>query len=360
MSRRRAAVTIVAAVIALLSMQVVASSGATADTTTTTTASTTWLCGVLHIGCPTTTTSAPVTTSTTAPTTTTGPTVPTTAVASDCGGQPTVAKPGGGTWSCTFSDEFDGSTLDPAKWIPTATTDPDGWAAGTTLQDGINHGDGSCIVNSPETVHLDGGRLRLTALQTAQPVTCKAGGKNITTRLVTGEVSTWHRHEQAFGRWEIRAQLPPQSIRGLQTSFWMWPNDVNRYPESSEEIDVAEMYSQWPERVIPYIHYSSLAALRGIKSTNQTFISPTPLDEGFHTYVLEWTETNLTITFDGAVVLDHPIQPNALPPRQPPAPFDGPFFLNLMQGFGVGTGNAYRTETPIPATTQVDYVRVWG
>ena len=356
MSRGRSGLTIVLAVLGLLAMQVGMSSNATADTTTTTTSTTTWMCSVLHIGCPTTTTS------TTAPSTTTTFTVPTTAVAPDCGGQPTVAKPGGGTWSCTFNDEFDGSTLDPSKWIPIVTTDPAANAAGTSLQTGINHGDGSCIVNSPDTIEVTGGNLELTALTVAQPVTCKTGSTTINTNKVTGEVSTYDRLEQAYGRWEIKAKLPTmtvngQTTKGLQTSFWMWPNDTARYPESSEEIDIAEMYSQYPTLVIPYIHYSSLASAMGVKSTNQTFSRPN-LD-AFHTYVLEWTPTNLKITFDGDVVLDHKISPNLIPARQAPAPFDGAFFLNLMQGFGVGP-NAATAATPIPATTQIDYVRVWG
>jgi hypothetical protein len=35
-----------------------------------------------------------------------------------------------------------------------------------------------------------------------------------------------------------------------------------------------------------------------------------------------------------------------------------PFFLVLTQGFGSG-GDAPYSGTPLPATTQVDYVRVW-
>jgi hypothetical protein len=41
-----------------------------------------------------------------------------------------------------------------------------------------------------------------------------------------------------------------------------------------------------------------------------------------------------------------------------PAPFNMPFFLVLTQGFGSG-GDAPYSGTPLPATTQVDYVRVW-
>jgi hypothetical protein len=41
-----------------------------------------------------------------------------------------------------------------------------------------------------------------------------------------------------------------------------------------------------------------------------------------------------------------------------PAPFDQPFFLSLTQALGVGT-NSPTASTPLPATTLVDYVRVW-
>jgi hypothetical protein len=42
-----------------------------------------------------------------------------------------------------------------------------------------------------------------------------------------------------------------------------------------------------------------------------------------------------------------------------PAPFDQPFFLALTQALGIG-GNAFNpATTPLPATTQIDYVRIW-
>jgi hypothetical protein len=41
------------------------------------------------------------------------------------------------------------------------------------------------------------------------------------------------------------------------------------------------------------------------------------------------------------------------------SPFDQPFFLALTQTLGIQT-NAYRPgRTPLPATMQVDWVRVW-
>jgi beta-glucanase (GH16 family) len=350
-SRRRVLLTAVLAVVGLAVTQTLTPTNATADPTPTTTVSTTWMCSVLNIGCPTTTTP------TTAPSTTTSVTVPTTTVAPDCGGTATIPKPGGGTWSCTFSDEFAGTALDPAKWIPTATTDP----SGASLQTGTTHGD-ACIVNSPNNVSVSGGSLRLTARNEPAPVTCKVGQTTLSKPRSTGEVSTWKRLEQTYGRFEIRAKLPTMTVKGLQTAFWMWPTNTARYPESNEEIDIAEMYSQYPTLVIPYLHYNSVAASRGVPVTNRTFSRP-DLDQ-FHTYVLEWTTTNLKITFDGDLVLDHPIQPNPLFGRAAPEPFDRDFFLILSQGLGVST-NSYQDgtngpATPLPATTEVDYVRVWG
>jgi hypothetical protein len=41
------------------------------------------------------------------------------------------------------------------------------------------------------------------------------------------------------------------------------------------------------------------------------------------------------------------------------APFDQPFFIALTQALGVGTNALDPSSTPLPATTSIDYVRVW-
>jgi hypothetical protein len=42
-----------------------------------------------------------------------------------------------------------------------------------------------------------------------------------------------------------------------------------------------------------------------------------------------------------------------------PAPFDQPFMVALTQALGINTNAFSPASTPLPATTQVDYVRVW-
>src|SRR5688500_14860248 len=48
------------------------------------------------------------------------------AAAGPCGGE-TPAKDDGGTWACTWSDEFDGGALDDSKWTVVTDATPDGY-----------------------------------------------------------------------------------------------------------------------------------------------------------------------------------------------------------------------------------------
>ena len=57
--------------------------------------------------------------------------------------------------------------------------------------------------------------------------------------------------------------------------------------------------------------------------------------------------------------LEDTITPAA--PLEAPQPFDHPFFVTLTQALGgPGGTNPFNSDiTPLPATMQVDYVRVW-
>jgi beta-glucanase (GH16 family) len=310
---------------------------------------------------PTTTTTAPTTTvppSTTlvpfvppptattvrsrpATTTTTRPSTPTTAAPRQpCGGS--LPKAGGGQWQCTWSDEFEGSTLDGSKWIPQ-----------TTAESGFHSGL-ECFVNSPNNIAVTDGTLRLTARWEGHSFPCTSWGNSYTTSFTSGMVMTYQRFTQAFGRFEIRAKLPPVKVKGLQTSFWMWPENPSKYGAiwpASGEIDIAEAYSLRHERVIPYIHYLNLNEA----STTNNYCMVDDVSQ-FHTYTLEWTLQSMKILYDGVVCLDLHWAP--VPPQSHPQPFDQPFMIALTQALGIGE-NAFDGNTPLPATTVVDYVRVW-
>ena len=254
-----------------------------------------------------------------------------------------VAKPGGGRWTCTFADDFSGASLDGGKWVPVKTA-----------VNGFRNGP-ECYVDSQDNVSVANGVLTLTARREAKPFTCASPFGSFTTEYTGGYVTTWRRFSQAFGRFEFRARFPDTKVVGVHSALWLWPDDAKRYGESpaSGEIDVAEFYSAYPDRAVPYVHYVGDKLDPNATSTTCMIARP----EDFHTYVLVWTPQTLTIEYDGNVCLVDDWQPTTM---AKPAPFDQPFYLNLTQALGNGANTFDAATTPVPATMQVDYVRVWS
>jgi beta-glucanase (GH16 family) len=257
----------------------------------------------------------------------------------DCGGQ-ALTKPDGSAWTCSFDDEFDGSALDTSLWMVQETS----WNG--------YHVGSECFVDTPNNVALGDGALHLTVRKETQGFVCHRPKKPYNTQWTGGMVTTYGKYTQAFGRFEIRAKFPAGAARGLHSAFWMWPQDPDRYGRwpGSGEIDIAEYYSQWSDRVVPYVHYTGSQ----YQVTNQNCLVADP--SAWHTYDLYWTHTAISMTIDGRDCLYTKINP--LFPMQAPAPFDQPFELSLTQGLGV-KGNAPSSATALPATTAVDYVRMW-
>jgi beta-glucanase (GH16 family) len=261
-----------------------------------------------------------------------------------CGHMP-IHKSDGGYWQCSFADNFDGTGLDPSKWIA-QRTDTSGYLNGMT----------ACFVDSPNNVSVSEGTLKLTAREEAAPFTCGNWLQGFTTRYTSGMVSTaGGRFSQAFGRFAVRARISAAQVPGLQSSLWLWPVDSNRYGAfpASGEIDFAELYSAYPDRAIPFIHYNPAALDPNVTSYSCMILNP---DE-FHTYAVEWTPTSIKVMYDGQTCLTDYWSPAA--PLTQPEPFDQPFIIALTQALGIGNNAFEPATTPLPATTEVDYVRVW-
>lgn len=245
-------------------------------------------------------------------------------------------------WSCTFVDHFNGSALNPYKWGVTRTG-----------HNGFTSG-GECFVNSPDNVSVAFGLLRLTARRTPRPFTCASPRGSFTTQYTGGMVSTWAKFGQTYGRFEIRARFPGAKVPGLHSALWLYPVEPNRYGAwpASGEIDIAEFFTRYPARVVPYVHYNG--DKDDPNATTNTCVVAHP--EKFHTYVVEWTRSAITMKYDGKVCLRDFWKP--LAPQVKPQPFDHPFTINLTQALGLGA-NRVTASTPLPATMVVDRVRVW-
>jgi len=253
-----------------------------------------------------------------------------------------IPKSVGGYWQCSFSDDFEGSTLDRTKWVPQESA-TSGYVNGLT----------ACFVDDPDNVSVSDGNLNLTARKEERASPC--GSDAFTTPYTSGMVTTAGLFSQTYGRFEVRARISPAKVKGLQTTFWLWPTDAGRYGPypASGEIDIAEMYSSFPDRAIPYIHYNP--AVPDPNVTNNFCMIDDP--SAFQSYTLEWTPISLKVIYDGKTCLEDVWVP--APPLTKPQPFDQPFFVALTQALGVGTNAFDPATTPLPATTQVDYIHVW-
>ncbi|HSV41570.1 MAG TPA: glycoside hydrolase family 16 protein [Nocardioidaceae bacterium] len=258
-----------------------------------------------------------------------------------CGGP--VFRPDGQLWQCTFADDFDGTTIDTTRWLPIRTS-----ATGfRSAKD--------CYVDSPETIGLRNGTLRLSVVRLAEKFLCEDPVHgSFTTRYAAGYVSTVGLFSQTYGRFEFRAKFPAATVPGLQSALWMWPVDGEKYGArpASGEIDVAEWFSSHPYQVVPHVHY--LGEEWDVTKTSYTCYMLRA--DRFHTYTVEWGPKRIRITYDGKSCLVNRWFPY---PGTTSAPFDHPFHLNLTQGLGVGDNAVQPRRTPLPATMVVDYVRAW-
>jgi beta-glucanase (GH16 family) len=318
-----------------------------------------------HKPTPTPTSPTPTVTSSTAsptpsPTPTPTPTSTTTTAAptdpTACGGE-VVSKPDGSAWVCTFDDEFSGTTLDTSKWV-VQTTAASGFHSGV-----------ECFVNSPNNVSVSGGMLRLTARQESAQFVCADPQGNYTTQYTSGTVNGLGKFSQTYGRFEVRAQLPAATVRGLQETLWLWPVNQFKYGlwPLSGEIDFAEVYSDYAGWNIPYLHYGvDQSTVNWTTNTNVYTALPAPYNQPgmncriavgqFNTYTVVWQPGQIVLQVNNQnCIVDNYSATNVAPP----APFDQPFFIALTQALGIGNNAFVPGYTPLPATTTVDYVRVW-
>lgn len=258
------------------------------------------------------------------------------AITDSCGVRPVKAD--GTLWSCTFSDEFEGNALDRAKWLPQT--------AGYTTGDATNF---ACYRDDPANVSVAGGTLRLT-LTEGETKPCP-GLRDAPTRFSSGSVSTYGRFSQRYGRFEARTRNTDASVSGLHEAFWLWPDDrfvdVTKWPTSGE-IDVAETYSRYPNLVVPFLHtkWDALGPLPGVNTAWHCAASRGV----YNTYVLEWAPKKIEIFVNGKLCLRNTSGDQA---------FQEPYIIAFTQGIG-GAQNEYSDATPLPATYEVDYIRVWN
>ena len=251
-----------------------------------------------------------------------------------------VRKPDGSMWTCAFVDQFQSSALDARGW----TVQRSETSAAMPAQ--------ACWGHDPRNVSVSGGSLHLTVIKEDEPFTCKSPYGDFETQYSGGSVSTWDTFEQTYGRYEIRAKFPDATVPGIHSAIWLTPRTqtYGKWPLSGE-IDIAEFYSKYPDRAIPYIHYDRDST--DWVTNTQCKLNP----RDYNNYVVEWTPEGIMIAYNNRPCLVHRIDPKD--PLTGSAPFDKPFALVLTQTLGIGQNPFSAESTPLPQTMSIDRVRIW-
>lgn len=173
----------------------------------------------------------------------------------------------------------------------------------------------------------------------------KKGKEVVSIRLNTNK--SW-----TYGWFEARLKLPKG--KGTWPAFWMMPKNFTSWPDDGE-IDIMEEVGYDPNVVLSTIHCKAYNHSLGTQKSAEKFVPTAQMD--FHVYALEWTEDFIKGYVDGECYFTFN---NDKAGNKDTWPFDTPFYLKLNLAWGGNWGGAQGVdESALPATYEIDYVRVF-
>ena len=235
-------------------------------------------------------------------------------------------------YKLVWHDEFDlGSELNADDWRHEVQSS--GWV-NHELQNYVNH-------KTPEgklVTEVRNGHLRITAL--------KENGKVYSGRVYAKDKQGWK-----YGYIEASIKLPKG--KGTWPAFWMMPVNFHSWPADGE-IDIMEEVGYHPDFVSSSLHANAHVHSNGTQVTHEMYCKGA---EGeFHTYAILWTAQNITTYVDGKVQLSYDNRGLG----RDDWPYDDPFYIIFNLAWGGDWGGAQGVdESALPATMEVDYVRVF-
>lgn len=251
-------------------------------------------------------------------------------ISQEAAAQPAYNAPEG--YQLVWQDEFDKSNeLNPKDW--THEVKNSGWV-NHELQNYVNH-------RTPAgqfVTQIRDGRLCISAL--------KENGKIYSGRVYARVLEGWQ-----YGYIEASIKLPKG--RGTWPAFWMMPVHFTSWPADGE-IDIMEEVGYHPDYVSSSLHATAHVHSNGTQVTHEMLCEGA--EDNFHTYAILWTPQNITTYVDGKVQLSY----NNRGLGRDDWPYDAPFYIIFNLAWGGDWGGSQGVdERALPATMEVDYVRVF-
>ena len=232
---------------------------------------------------------------------------------------------GNAQWNLVWSDEFNGTAIDPANWA--FETGGNGWG-NNELEN---------YTNRPVNATVSNGNLLIIAKKE------NFGGNSYTSaRMKTQGLHSW-----TYGKIEASLKFP--SGKGYWPAFWMLGDTISTagWPQCGE-IDIME-HINTDTTVEGTMHwYNNGAASYGLKTAWKT--------NQFHTYAVEWDAGSIKWMMDGVLYMQGNIANNINNTNA----FQHPFFILLNLAVGGTWPGSPDVSTSFPDTLFVDYVRVYA
>ncbi|MBF6628083.1 MAG: glycoside hydrolase family 16 protein, partial [Proteiniphilum sp.] len=173
----------------------------------------------------------------------------------------------------------------------------------------------------------------------------KSGSDIISARINT--IEGW-----TYGYFEARLRVP--GGKGTWPAFWMMPKNFTSWPLDGE-IDIMEYVGYQPNVVHSTVHTEAYNHMIGTqKGATKTIQNA---ETAFHIYAVEWTADYIKGFVDGEAYFRFD---NDGKGDKKTWPFNVPFYLKLNLAWGGDWGGAQGVdESKLPATYEIDYVRVY-
>lgn len=257
-------------------------------------------------------------------------------------------------WNLVLNDEFNGTSLDTSLWNYSTgyyiNDDPDTWGWGNNEME--------YYTDSEKNVFVDSGNLNIVAYD--EP-TAFAQDPDRYAQYSSGKITKQDNFSFTYGRIDFRAKLPTGD--GLWPALWLLPND-NTYGTwaASGEIDVMEARGRLPETTSGTIHFGGTWPANTYLGSDYSFSDGNSIDSDFHVYSVVWEEDNIKWYVDGECffVATNDQWYSDGDSDNANAPFDQQFYIIMNLAVGGWFDNELTPDaSDIPATMQVDYVRVY-
>jgi beta-glucanase (GH16 family) len=240
-------------------------------------------------------------------------------------------------YSLVWEEEFNDERLSGGK---PALPDTDKWWY-ENLQKGA--------VNNELQTYVGGYRSTDTVAAiydgTLKIIARKSGSDIISARINT--IEGW-----TYGYFEARLRVP--GGKGTWPAFWMMPKNFTSWPLDGE-IDIMEYVGYQPNVVHSTVHTGAYNHMIGTqKGATKTIQNA---ETAFHIYAVEWTADYIKGFVDGEAYFHFD---NDGKGDKRTWPFNVPFYLKLNLAWGGDWGGAQGVdESKLPATYEIDYVRVY-